>query len=528
MLDWIIRNATVVDGVQGEFQADVAIEGDKIAAVLPVGASVEAAHTLDASGLVLTPGTIDIHRHADLMPVLDQPWSELPQGLTTMISGNCGFSPVPNAPDTFEAVREYALPILGRIPDWVCGKTTGQFYDEMEKRPLKINCGYLVGNGDLRRSVTGFSDAPLTAVQLDAICGKLDEALCDGAMGLSMGIMYTPECYYNTDELSRVAAVAAKHGRPVTSHIRGEGRSVVASVDEMIEIGKRSGAHIHISHMKAAGTDMWGHAVNVMLDHIDRARREGLEISFDAYPYTAGSTTLLSLFPPETLAQGTEGVLKQIADPKGRAYILSQFAVQREGWDNFIQTLGWGRVIVSGSSNKEEVGKTIQELADQTGCDPGEYALDLLAREKGCVPTVLEEMAPDDVRKILTRPDCIVISDSLYSAAGMPHPRKYGAFQRFLCQYVKEEKALTRQQAIAKMTCMPARLFGLEKRGRVLEGYYADLTLMDWDKLRDRATYTDPIQDSEGVTHVFVNGQLAFADKQATSCAAGRLLRCRA
>ena len=218
----------------------------------------------------------------------------------------------------------------------------------------------------------------------------------------------------------------------------------------------------------------------------------------------------------------------QIADPKGRAYILSQFAVQREGWDNFIQTLGWGRVIVSGSSNKEEVGKTIQDLADQTGCDPGEYALDLLAREKGCVPTVLEEMAPDDVRKILTRPDCIVISDSLYSAAGMPHPRKYGAFQRFLCQYVKEEKALTRQQAIAKMTCMPARLFGLEKRGRVLEGYYADLTLMDWDKLRDRATYTDPIQDSEGVTHVFVNGQLAFADKQATSCAAGRLLRCRA
>lgn len=528
MLDWIIRNATVVDGIQGEFQADVAIEKDQIAGVLPVGTPAEATHTLEASGLVLSPGIIDIHRHADLMPVLDQPWSELPQGLTTMISGNCGFSPVPNAPKTFEAVRDYAMPILGRIPDWVCGKTTGQFYDEIEKRPLKINCGYLVGNGDLRRSVTGFSDAPLTTGQLDTICSKLDEALCDGAMGLSMGIMYTPECYSNIDELSRVASIAAKYGRPVTAHIRGEGRSVVASLDEMIEIGKRSGAHIHISHMKAAGTDMWGHAVNVMLDHIDRARQEGLQISFDAYPYTAGSTTLLSLFPPETLARGTEGVLKQIADSTGRAYILSQFAVQRNGWDNFIQTLGWKRVIVSGSSVRAEVGKSIQELADQAGCTPGDYALDLLAREKGCVPIVLEEMAPDDVRKILTRPDCIVISDSLYSGAGMPHPRKYGAFQRFLCQYVKEEKVLTRQQAIAKMTCMPAGMFGLEKRGRILEGYYADLTLMDWDRLRDCATYTDPVQDSEGITHVFVNGQLAFADKQATGCAAGRLLRHRA
>jgi N-acyl-D-aspartate/D-glutamate deacylase len=525
MLDWVIRNARTVDGLSGERQADVCVRGERIEALLPPGSGAEAAREVDATGLLLAPGFIDIHRHADLLPLSDQPWSEPAQGLTCMISGNCGFSPAPNSPETFQAAREYAAPILGLIPESLRGMSARAFYREIAARRLRINCGYLVGNGDLCRSVIGFSDAPMTAKQLQEIRAALDDALDAGALGLSMGLMYAPECYCDTDTLAAIARVPAGHGKPVIAHIRGEGRSVVESVDEMIAIGRASGARIHISHMKAAGTDMWGRTVETMLAHIRRARQEGLDVTFDAYPYTAGSTTLLSLLPPEALEGGTAGVMRRIADPKERARILDEFAKTRDGWDNYIQTLGWGRIIIAGSSRPEEIGQTVQALAARACCDPGEYALALLLRESGCVPIVLEQMAPDDVRRILCEDDCIVISDSLYSAAGMPHPRKYGAFQRFLCQYVKEEKRIALPKAIDKITRMPADFLGLRGRGRLEAGCYADLVLMDWERLRDVATYTDPIRDSQGVCKVFVNGKLAFADGKTTGEAAGVFLK---
>ena len=524
MFDWAIRNARTVDGRHGERMADVCIRGDRIGALLPPGSCAEAARDIDASGLILTPGFIDMHRHADLLPLSDQPWSELPQGITSMISGNCGFSVVPNSPATFQAMRDYVAPMLGSIPDRICGMSARAFYELVAERPLRINCGYLVGNGDLRRSVAGFSDAPLAEGQLREICGLLDDAFDAGALGLSMGIMYAPECYYTADQLTAIARVAARHQRPVIAHIRGEGRSVLESVDEMIAICRASGARVHISHMKAAGIDMWGHAVDAMLARIRAAQREGLELSFDAYPYTAGSTTLLTLLPPETLSGGTEGVLRRIADPKGRAYILSEFAKIRDGWDNFVQSVGWDRITVAGSSRPREIGRTISALALEVDCAPGDFALDLLLRESGNVPIILQSVSADDVRKIICEPDCIVISDSLYSAAGLPHPRKYGAFQRFLCEYVKEEKRLSLPQAIDRITRMPAEFLGIRDRGRLEEGCFADLVLMDWDRLRDLATYADPVRESEGICGVFVNGKLAFADGKTTDEAAGVLL----
>lgn len=521
----VIRGARVLDGVGSECDRDILLKGERIEALLPRGEAVGDAQELDARGFIAVPGMVDIHRHADLKPFREEPWDELAQGLTTMVSGNCGFSPAPNSDAYFDAMRDYAEPILGRIPDELRGADTALLYRKIEARPLQINVGYLVGNGDLRRCVSGFSDAKLTAQQMERVQALLAEAFEAGALGLSFGIMYTPECYYTTDELTAIAEVAARYDRPVIAHIRGEGQSVLDSVREMIAVGEGSGARVHISHMKAAGTDMWGHAVDQMLAMIDEARTRGLDITFDAYPYTAGSTTLLSLMPPETLADGTEGVLRQIASPEGRAYILEQFGRTRRGWDNFIQTLGWHRVIVSGSSNPQEVGKTIAELAEEAKQDPGEYALDLLLRENGCVSAVLEEMDPDDVRKIINRPDCIVISDSLYAAAGKPHPRRYGAFERFLSQYVKEEKWMSRPEAIRRVTSMPADFLRLEKRGRIMEGYFADIALLDWEHLRDRATYTDPTQLSEGVQAVFVNGKLAYWAGSITDADAGKLLK---
>lgn len=436
MLDWLIENATIVDGIRGECQGDVGIQGDTISGVLPPKSGAQARKVLNAQGMLLTPGFIDIHRHGDLQPFQEGPWDELPQGITTMISGNCGFSPVPNAPHAFEAMRAYAQPILGRVPDWVCGLTTRAYYRRVASQPLEVNWGSLAGGGDLRRSVTGFSNAPLTRKAMARIQGFLEDAFEAGSLGLSMGLMYTPECYYTREELIALAQVAARWQRPVITHIRGEGASVVDSVQELIDIGARSGAHVHISHLKAAGRPMWGQAVDAILDSIRRARQQGVRLTFDAYPYTAGSTTLLSLLPPEALTEGAKGVLKQLQRPDDRKALLQAFKEYRKDWDNLILSLGWGSIRVAGSSESGEVGRSIQELAEAAGVPAGEFALTLLAREQGNVPIILEQTAPEDVKRIILQEGAMVISDALYSDAGRPHPRKYGAFHRFLCQYV--------------------------------------------------------------------------------------------
>lgn len=523
----IIRNARVLDGIDGYMDRDILIQDQIIQALLPQHATVGDALELEAQGLLAVPGFIDIHRHGDLKPFADQPWDELTQGITTMVNGNCGFSPVPNTPETFIAVSDYAAPIMGRMPPALCGITAEAFFRSVQAQPLGLNIGYLVGNGSLRRAVAGFSDSRLTKDQFGKILTLLKEALDAGALGLSMGIMYSPECYYNTEELARIAAVAARYGRPVIAHIRSEGRNVLNSVAEMIQIGEKSGAHIHISHLKAAGTEMWGHAVDQILEMIDAARSRGIQVTFDAYPYAAGSTTLLSLLPPEVLTNGTAGVLRELESPERRQYILDQFRQNRQDWDNFVKSLGWERVIISGSSRPEEAGKSVMELADLAQEDPGSFALELLRRDNGQISIILEEMDPDDVKKILSRDDCIVISDALYSQGGKPHPRRYGAFPRFLCKYVKEEKLVSLQQAIRKMTALPAELLALHDRGRIREGCRADIVLLDWEKLKDRATYTQPNRGSEGIVSLLVNGEIACHQGSVTGNHAGRLLTCK-
>lgn len=523
-MDWLIRDAWVIDGVDGEYRADLGIAGDRIVSIQAPGSGMQAKRVLHGGDLVLTPGFIDIHRHGDLVPFRNEPWPELAQGITTMVCGNCGFSLAPSASEFFRAAADYAEPILGSVPNWVSGLTTQQFYDRVPEQRLAINCGYMVGSGALRRCVAGFSDKPLTPEQTRRIHEVLADAFEAGALGLSMGLMYTPECYYATDELAELAKIAARYRKPVVVHIRGEGRSVVSSVNEMIEVGYRSGAHIHISHLKAAGRDMWGSTMPKLLDDIDQARRNGLGITFDAYPYNAGSSTLLSMFPPEMMADGTAGLLRRIANPDGRLSVLAALHEDRVDWDNLVITLGWEKVFISSSSVESEIGRSIGELADQAGVQPAEFALNLLLRDQGKVLIVIEHMAPEDVRKVLKREDSIVISDSLYADGGKPHPRKFGTFQRFLCQYVKDEKLLSRQKAIDKMTRLPAELFQIERRGRIQEGWYADLVLLDWENLRDRATYNDPTAASEGIRAVFINGQMALENGLPTHASTGKLL----
>ncbi len=506
MVDTCISGARVLTP-QGLLCARVLLKDGRIAALAPADAPApEAAQSLDASGLYLLPGFIDIHRHADLTPFTDAPSIEVPQGVTTQICGNCGFSAAPSAPETFAALRDYAAPILGNIPPALCGLTMRAFLREAAARPLRLNTGYLVGGGALRICVKGFDPAPLSPAELSRLLSLLKDALRAGALGLSLGLMYAPECYYTRAELEAILAVPARMGRPVVAHMRGEGTSVVRSVEEMISLAERTGARVHISHLKAAGKNVWGHAVDAFLARIDAARARGLDITFDAYPYDAGSTTLTTLLPPEALAGGTEALLSRLRSPAARREIADSLLRERPDWDNLFATTGPERITVAASSDPAETGRSLAQLAARRGLPAADFVLELLLRDEGRVTIVEHHMDPADVERILLRPECIVISDALYGASGSPHPRAYGAFPRFLRLFVRERRLLSLPEAAAKITSMPADFFGLAGRGRIAPGCHADLVLLDLARLQDRATYENPRQLPEGIRAVFVGG----------------------
>lgn len=507
MFDTCISGARVLTP-EGLCSLHVLLKDGRVAALAPADAPApEALETIDADGLHLLPGFIDIHRHADLTPFTDAPSIEVPQGVTTQICGNCGFSAAPSAPETFGALCDYAAPILGNIPPALCGMDMRAFLQAAAARPLRLNTGYLVGNGALRVCVKGFDPAPLSAGERSRLLGLLTDALCAGAMGLSLGLMYAPECYYETPELEAILSVAARMDKPVVAHMRGEGASVVSSVEEMIALAERTGARVHISHLKAAGRNVWGHAVDAFLARIDAARARGLDITFDAYPYAAGSTTLTTLLPPEALCGGTQALLARLRVPSARRAIADALRRERPGWDNLLATTGADRITVADSSVPQEIGRSLSELAAGCGLDAADLICELLMREEGRVTVVEHHMDPADVERILLRPECIVISDALYGASGSPHPRAYGAFPRFLRVFVRERRLLSLEAAAAKITSMPADFFGLRDRGRIAPGYHADLVLLDLTRLSDLATYESPRQLPEGIRAVFVNGQ---------------------
>ncbi|MEM1484324.1 amidohydrolase family protein [Oscillospiraceae bacterium PP1C4] len=521
--DTLIRGAVLVDGLCQTRKADVYLKDGKLAQ-LGTLENTSAERVIDAQGKLLCPGFIDIHRHADLVPFSSEPSIEIPQGITTMVSGNCGFAAVPNHPASFEALRAYAQPIMGRIPQELKGLDSAGLFQRVEQRPLALNCGYLAGSGALRICAKGFDPSPMSAAEMKKVCDLLDKCLTDGALGVSFGLLYTPECFYSHEELCQIAQVAASHNKPVIAHIRGEGASVLASIDEMLDIGRRTSAKVHISHLKAAGKNNWNHTAEEILRRLEAAKAEGLRLSFDAYPYDAGSTTLLTLFPPETLGGGTEGFLKQVQSPERRRYIIEQLRKEQTGWDNLVCATGWQRVMVAGSSVPEEIGCSIQKLAEEKGTEPETLAMDLLLRENGNLPIVFEHMAQEDVDRVICHPDAMVISDSLYSSDGSPHPRKYGTHARFLRRYVKETQRLTLEQAIAKLTWMPADFLNLSDRGSLRQGNWADLLLLDWEQLCDKATYLNPKQLPQGIEMVFVNGEIAFEKGVLTGTYAGKLL----
>ncbi len=531
MLDTLIRGARVVDGTgRAAFTADVGLCGGVIEAVGALK-DAQAFETIDAKGRVLTPGFIDIHRHADAALFReDFGRLELSQGLTTIVNGNCGMSLAPLTGRYAEACAHYLAPITGEIPPELRFDSLEAYFKAAQSRGLPLSCAQLAGMGTLRTLAAGFEAGDLSPLEMREMHYHMEKALADGACGVSLGLGYAPEIFYSTDGLIRALAPLHQSGVPICVHMRQEGDGVVDALREMIEVARALQTPLEVSHLKAIGARNARRAVPEMLSLIARAREEGLDVMCDVYPYTAGSTQLIHVLPPEVQAGGTETLTKRLRDCAAREEMRARMESGSD-FENITLLVGFENVVAIGLRTDEYrpfEGKSIAEIARSLGKDPFDALFDLLAAERceaGMIDFITDE---EDVRDILRAPFSSVISDATYPGGGQVHPRVYGAFARLIETYVVREKVLTLEQAVHKVTQQAAERFSLAGKGKIEAGADADLLLFDPANVREKGTYLAPRSCAAGFDEVFVLGERVIENGEYRGGRNGEMLGLRA
>ena len=528
LLDYVLKNGTVIDGTgRAGFRADVAVWDGTIAGIGQFDAA-QARVCVDVSGKTVTPGFIDIHRHADaaaFRPGFGR--AELRQGLTTIVNGNCGLSVAPCGEAYRTQILHYLDPVTGALPEAVGVQSMGEYLTALEKQPLPLNLGMLVGGGTLRASVAGFGSAVLTPEAMKTLHLRLEQALSDGALGVSLGLGYAPECFYTTDELIEALRPLAGSDVVVTVHMRQEGDRVVESLREMLHVAETLRVPLEISHLKSIGKRNWGRCTPEMLRLLAEAREAGLDAACDMYPYTRGSTQLLHILPPECQNMALEQLSQELLDPAYRAQVRRRMEHDSD-FENISLLCGWENVYITSAAKERNawlLGMSVAQAASRAGRDPYELVFDLLADE-GCTPSMIDAVASDDdLERVLACPFSSIISDSTYPDTGLLHPRVYGSFVRMIETYVNQKKLLPLEQAVRKMTSLPASRLRLTGKGILQPGADADICVFDPQALHERGTYTDPAREAAGMDYVFVGGRPAIARGEWTKERVGRVLR---
>jgi len=514
LFDLIIRNGIVVDGTGREaFAADVGIMDGLIVVLgrLKSGAR----RVIDADGLVVSPGFIDIHAHTDELVIANPTCeSKLTQGVTTEVSGNCGYSAAPKGGCQNLADYEESLERYGIEPAW---GSMSDFLDVLASVPLAVNFATLVGHGTIRSYVMGYEDRKPTSEELAEMRRLASQSVREGAFGISSGLIYPPGCYADTEELIEICRGVVPYGGLYATHMRNEGTDLLNALSEALRIGRESGVGVQISHHKACGRSSWG-TVKDSLSVIDEARKHGIDVWADQYPYTATSTGLGTMFPKWMYDGGRKEFLKRLADPDIRQRLKEQMTHDTEsGWIK--DFCGWEAVVISGvktEKNKSCEGLSVAEIARRRNSNPVDMAIELMLEEDGEVSIVHFVIDENDVKTVMAHPAVLVGSDATARATtgplseSKPHPRAFGTFARVLGKYVREEKVLSLEQAVSKMTGKTAGRLGLRKRGIIAEGYSADITVFDPERITDTATFEEPLKPAIGVEYVVVNGAVCL------------------
>ena len=538
-VDILIKNGIVFDGTCSEpYKADIGISADKIVFInkeskvclRPRGSQksvydpggISADRIINAQNMAVAPGFIDTHAHSDFTLLADtRAECKIYQGITTEINGNCGLSAAPLYGSALHQ-REEDFKELGIRERWT---TFEEYFQILEKRGMTINFATLVGHGNIRASVRGYEDQELTKSDLKRMCTLFRESISRGAIGLSTGLIYPPGIYSKTEELIEMARCSKN--LIYTTHMRSEGDKLIESIEETIRIGKQAGIKVHISHIKTSGEKNW-HKIGSALSLLEESHKEGIFLTCDRYPYTASSTDLDSILPSWAYSGGREEELIRLKNSRLREKMKKQILDVHSSKGN------WKKISISSVSSKRNrwmEGKSLYDIACFKRKEPVDILFDILIEEKLKVSAIFTSMREENLKKFLCLSYCMVGTDSSArcfsgpTCKGKPHPRGFGSFPRFLGKYVRNKHLMSMSEGIYKITMLPAKTFGIYKRGIIKKGAYADIVIFDHERIIDRATFEEPFVKPEGIYYVLVNGLPALWEGQLTGISSGRILK---
>ena len=538
MLDIKIINGVIIDGSgKDAYKADLGITGDKITKIGDLS-NEDAKTTIDAKGQVVSPGFIDMHTHSDMSLVYDRnASSRIRTGVTTDVIGNCGIGVAPVKEENKQLLLDYlGTRIVGSMPVKLELKWDSyeSYIEYMEEKPPAVNVAPLLAKGPIRIYEMGFSKEEPTDKELENMVELADDCMKQGPLGMTSGLVYLPGEYTTQKELVELCKKVAKYDGFYATHMRNEGDEIFEAMDEAIDVARQSGVRLHISHLKCLGHKNFGQT-DKLFAKINKAREEGLKVSFDVYPYNAGMTSLSAMLPPWMFEGGVDKMVERLTDEKNRKQIVHDIENGLPGWQNFGGSLrSWDDVTIVSVTQDEDAwmeGMKLTEIAAKWDKDLYNTMFDILYKENGRVQITIVLMDENDVQTILSHPDSMVGSDSMSLATeGLlaktsTHPRAFGTQAKVLGEFVREKKCFSLEEGVKKLTYNPAKILKIEGRGLLKEGNFADIVIFNPDTIKDMATYKNPKQYPVGIDTVIVNGVVAFEDGRQLEVLPGRFLK---
>lgn len=537
MLDTVIKGGLVLDGTGAPPRLmDVGIINGMIAEIghnLPAEANI----VINAADKMVTPGFIDVHSHCDLLPFMSGSIREsrIQQGVTTEIIGQCGLGSAPHL-ETMADWRNYLTPILGAGPSTWNWRDFSLFLRELDQAEKPNNLAALIGHGAVRAQVLGLNNVLPSADDITSMCKIVEEAMSHGALGISYGLAYLPGMFAPKEELIALSSVVAAYQGIMMIHIRSHSRQVREAMTEALAVAKESGVKLQISHMRSYANRDYGITAEDLIQMIEKARADGVDVTFDEHPYKAGSTLLSQILPPWAKEGGSTEIVRRLKDPQLRAKLkedLREHGPDYPGWDNFVGMVGWSNIMISSVSNpknKWAEGLTVPQLVSKDGLDPArliseivDSVAELLISEDCRCSMVLQNLfSEEDIIALLKHPLAQIGSDGI--PTGKPHPRLFGTFPKFLGEYVRDKKTLTWHEGIKRITGDPAQRLNLKRRGVVKNGCVADLVIFDPSTINAPEDYNNPSRNPLGINHLLINGEVVLNNGKVLQTNAGKLI----